>query len=150
MPSAPKAITIVVDKLPLLRDAQNKLYQALQEQQWLLEENQHLEVPPRHVDHYNGWVFLIGNFVKRADEASHLDVQRCSLDEKGALCPLTAEQFQHLKQTGELIVLSKLFENQCHIWKVAPSFSPEDKMLLAPLAKAAVLRLTTTLSILQT
>jgi len=51
-----------------LRDAQNELYQALlQEQQWLLEENQHLEGPPTHlVDDYNGQVFLIGNFVKGA------------------------------------------------------------------------------------
>ena len=44
------------------------------------------------------------------------------MDENGARRLLTTEQFQHLKQTGELIVPSELFENQCHIWKVAPSF----------------------------
>jgi hypothetical protein len=38
----------------------------LQEQQWLLEESQHLEVPPTHLDDYNGQVFLIGDFVKGA------------------------------------------------------------------------------------
>jgi glyceraldehyde-3-phosphate dehydrogenase/erythrose-4-phosphate dehydrogenase len=46
--------------------SQNKLYQALQEQQWLLEESQHLEVPPTHLDNYNGQVFLIVDFVKGA------------------------------------------------------------------------------------
>lgn len=110
------------DESSSLRDAQNKLFQALQEQQWLLVENQSLETPPTHLDEYNGRVFSIGDFVKRADESRHADVQRCSVDENGARRLLTTEQFQHLKQTGELIVTSELFENQRHIWKVAPSF----------------------------
>lgn len=106
-----------------LRAAQDQLRQALQEKEWLLVENQHLGVPPTHLDDFEGrHIFSMGDFVKRADEARDRDIQVCSVDENGERRLLTPEQLKHLKQTGELEVTSELFENQHHIWKVAPGF----------------------------
>jgi len=105
-----------------LHAAQDKLHQAVQEHAWLLEEGQHLDVPPTHLDDYEGRIFSMGDFVKRADEARDRDVQQCAVNENGARRLLTSEQLQHLKQTGKLIVPSELFENQYHTWKVAPGF----------------------------
>jgi hypothetical protein len=50
-------------------------------EQWLLEENQHLSVPPTHLDDHTSRVFSMGNFVERADEAREMDVQKCALSE---------------------------------------------------------------------
>lgn len=61
-------------------------------------------------------------FIKRADEARDRDVLQTSVDEHGQRRLLSPEQFQHLKQTGELDVPSELFENQYHTWKIAPGF----------------------------
>ena len=119
--AAPSARSTVGDSAAL-RAAQDKLREALQEKQWLLEENQHPDVPPTHLDDANGRIFSMGDFVKRADEAREMDVQQCALDENGERRLLTQEQLTHLKQSGELDVRSELFENQYHTWKVAPGF----------------------------
>jgi hypothetical protein len=119
---ADKTHAAKIQSSPKLFSAQEKLRQALQEKQWLLEENQHLVVPPSHLDDYQGRIFSMGDFVKRADEARDRDVLETSMDEHGQRRLLSPEQFQQLKQTGELDVPSKLFENQHHTWKVAPGF----------------------------
>lgn len=111
-----------IESHPSLRGAYENLKQTLQEKQWLLEENQHLVVPPTHLDDYQGRIYSMGDFVKRADEARDRDVLQTSVDEHGQRRLLSPEQFQHLKQTGELDVPSELFENQYHTWKIAPGF----------------------------
>lgn len=105
-----------------LRDAQQSLLQALNEKEWLLEEDQHLQVPPTHLDGHQGRIFGVQDFLKKTDRARERDVELCAVDEQGNRKLLTSEQLEHLKQTGELDVPSELFEDQHHTWKVAPGF----------------------------
>lgn len=102
--------------------AKESFKQALQTKSWLLEPDQHLIMPKTHLDEYGGRIFSMGDFVKRADEARALDVQRCAVDDQGQHRALSQDQLDQLKQTGELDVPSQLFENQHHTWRVAPFF----------------------------
>jgi hypothetical protein len=114
---------------PLITAREN-IQQALHEHEWLLREDQHLVVPPTHLDEYNNkdgknrgrHIFSVGDFVLRADRARDQDVQRCAFQADGSRRPLSHEQYQELRLTGELTVPSILLENQHHTWKVAPAF----------------------------
>lgn len=51
-----------IESHPSLRGAYENLKQTLQEKHWLLEENQHLVVPPTHLDDYQGRIYSMGDF----------------------------------------------------------------------------------------
>jgi hypothetical protein len=122
------------DLSPPIRIAQEQLASAVHEKQWLLQQDQHISLPQTHLQDQAGAgtttrVFSIGDFVVLADEARARDVQACAagLDNKKTgnddhRIQLSPEQVNHLQQTGELKVNSVLFENQHHIWKLAPGF----------------------------
>ena len=110
---------------PPIQIAQEQLAQAVREKQWLLQQNQHISLPQTHLPTSTSTttrVFSIGDFVLRADEARARDVQACAVDKAGNRIQLSPEQLGQLQQTGELQVDSVLFENQHHVWKVAPGF----------------------------
>jgi hypothetical protein len=113
--------------------ARENIQQALHEHDWLLREDQHLVVPPTHLDEYNRkddnhnknkgrHIFSMGDFVLRADRACDEDVQRCAFQADGSRRPLSDQQYEELRRTGELTVPSVLLEKQHHTWKVAPAF----------------------------
>jgi hypothetical protein len=127
-----------------LSAARENIQQALHEHEWLLQEHQHLVVPPTHLDEYimdpGRRIFSMGDFCHRADRARDLDVQKCAFDDDNEVTgshrrPLTDQQYQELRQTGELTVPSVLFENQHHIWKVAPSFYSGSRSIRDSLGK---------------
>ena len=117
--------------LPSVTEARSSLQKLLQQHEWLLQQDQHLTVPPTHLDEYihKGGssfhrVYSMGDFVKRAIEARDLDVEQCAYQPNGSRDRrlLTTQQEQELRQTGVLTVPSCLLEDQHHTWQVAPAF----------------------------
>jgi hypothetical protein len=97
------------------------------EKKWLLKKGQDvgLMLPPSHLDDLQKVrIYTMADFVLQADKARDLDVQVCAQDKNGNgnRIQLSEDQLQQVHKTGEFRVDSILFENQHHIWKVAPGF----------------------------
>ena len=92
----------------------------LDKEEWLLEADQHIEVPSTSLDS-SKTLFSLNDFVLRADEAIQKDLEAAAYDGTDRRL-LTVDQERELHQKGQLSVPSVLVKNQVHIWKVASWF----------------------------
>eukprot|EP00978_Attheya_sp_CCMP212_P008081 scaffold18821_cov51-Attheya_sp.AAC.2 len=114
-PNHPNPKNDVLEIQKLIRDLIHK-------KEWLLEEDQHLTVPPTQLDALKDPMFSLGDFCTRAQELCEMDLIRSSLDAEGNRKSLNQEQWKELHQTGQLTVPSVTFLDQHHKWIVAREF----------------------------
>lgn len=107
--------------VPELGDIRSSIQSALGRQEWLLVEDQHIELPSSSLD-LSRELFSLADFVIEADKAMQRDLTAAAFDSGGKRLELDDSQQLEIHETGQLSVPSALLENQTHVWQVNPWF----------------------------
>lgn len=108
-----------------VRKMRSAVSEMLDKENWLLEANQHIDLPSSPLDQNSvSPPFSLREFAIKVEDSVRRDLQESARDPENEDLPLVLneDQTRELRERGQFTVPSALIQNQHHVWKIAPWF----------------------------